>query len=170
MFCFQPIEDKMLTYENCGSRSEFYVIDRKKKIGFKTFDSKQSALEAIETQEFLSKFDLAPRVYSKVKRRRYNNKITGWGFDTEIAKVIGCGGNCCGCDECTHLYDKYNPKIDQLVSDIENYGYDFYDAHLGNVGFVYRNRKKILVCIDTGYESVGNGSSYSDCSCSACRS
>jgi hypothetical protein len=159
----------MLTYENRGSRSEFFIIDKKKKLGFKTFDNKYDAKYALETQSYLSKFNLAPEVYSRVKRRRHKNKITGWGFDTEIAKTIGCSGNVCNCEnnECDTLYSKYSPKIDILVDAILEYGYEFCDTHLGNVGFIYRNRKKILVCIDTGPESIV-GTDNDMCDCSYC--
>lgn len=160
----------MLTYKSRGSRSRFYIIDKKKKLGFKTFETKHAAEYAYDIQCELAKHDLAPKVKSVIKRHKYKGKITGWGFDTEIATMLGCGGNDCECGECGDIEEDYNEKICNLCDDIEKIGLSFYDYHIGNVGIVYRNRKRVLVCIDTGRESVGREVDNSDdCSCSACQ-
>lgn len=163
-----------LQYANCGSRSDFFIV--KEGVGFKTFDSKDGAEYAHETQTILSKYDFAPKVLSRIKRMRYNGSLTGWGFETEIAEMIGCGGNDCGCGECNYIYKRYERRIANLGKRIDaKTGLEFIDGHIGNVGIIIRRGRRRLVCIDTGRESVMNDESnydedsYSDCSCSVCR-
>ena len=62
-------------------------------------------------------------------------------------------------------------RIEKLSSKIEEVGYSFVDNHIDNVGYIRRRGRKVLVCIDTGYESVFNdGGDYDGgCSCSACQ-
>ncbi len=153
-----------LQYANCGSRSDFYII--KEGVGFKTFDSKDGAEYAHHIQTMLSRYDFAPKVLSRVKRMRYNGSLTGWGFETEVAEMIGCGGNDCGCGECDDLHDRYSNRIANLCDRIENKtGLAFADNHIGNVGIIIRRGHRRLVCIDTGEESVRGEDCYSDCSC-----
>lgn len=158
-----------LSYANCGSRSDFFIV--KNGVGFKTFESKNSAEYAHKTQTILSKYDFSPKVLSRVKRMRYNRKLTGWGFETEIAEMIGCGGNDCGCGECDDIYERYTKRISNLAERIDaKTGLEFMDNHIGNVGIIIRRGRRRLVCIDTGRESVSDGNNYDDdCSCSACR-
>ena len=153
-----------LQYSNCGSRSEFYIV--KEGVGFKTFESKDDATYAHYIQSILSQNDFAPKVLSRVKRMRYNRKLTGWGFETEVAEMLGCGGNECGCGECDLLYDRYIKRIGNLCDRIENKtGLSFADNHIGNVGIIIRRGHRRLVCIDTGEESVRGEDCYSNCSC-----
>lgn len=168
-------------YANSGSRSAFFIIDDGR--GFKEFESHEDAAYARAVQEKLAVFNLAPNVLSEVgKIRIFGKELSRWGFMTEIAEMIGCGGNECGCGECNDLCDRYQPKINRLVREVFNKtDCDFMDNHIGNVGLITRKGKKKLVCIDTGSESVydadleaeyiGSYDSYSDgcCSCTVCR-
>jgi hypothetical protein len=143
------------SYENRGSRSAFYVIDNKR--GFKEFDDKNEAVYAHNVQSKLSYVDLAPDVLSQIgKIRKSDGSLSKWGYITEIAEIIGCGGNECSCGECDEdYYDMYEDKIQDLTDNMLRIaGIEFMDNHIGNVGFVRRNRKKVLVCIDFGSESV----------------
>jgi hypothetical protein len=143
------------SYENCGSRSAFYVIDRKR--GFKEFSDKDEAVYAHTVQDKLSTYDMAPYVLSQVgKIRKNNGELSDWGYITEIAETIGCGGNECSCGECDEdYYFSYSDQIEDLTANMLRIaGVEFMDGHIGNVGFVRRNRKKVLVCIDFGQESV----------------
>ena len=169
-----------VSYVNGGSRTAFYKLDNAR--GFKEFDNIEEAEYAYETQCSLSKYNLAPKVMSDIGRIRMpknlnERKLSGWGYITEIAEVIGCGGNECDCGECEDIFDGMMRKVNNLINKIDNAGYYFIDAHVGNVGYVKRKGKKVLVCIDTGEESVStNNDSYSDededsmhCSCYACQ-
>jgi hypothetical protein len=142
-------------YENCGSRSAFYVIDNKR--GFKEFDDKEDAVYAHTLQSKLSDYNMAPYVMSQVGKIRHSNgDLSGWGYITEIAETIGCGGNECSCGECDEdTYYMYESQIVLLSRKMMmEAGVEFIDSHIGNVGFIRRNRKKVLVCIDFGRESV----------------
>jgi hypothetical protein len=144
-------------YNNCGSRSKFYTLEDKKNKGFKTFIKKEHAEQAREVQIELAKYDLAPRVYSEVGRIRIGKnkkQFSDWGYVTEIAILPGCGGNDCECGNCGDLESDLNDEICDLTDGIESLGYYFPDNHIGNVGYVRRKGRKVLVCIDTGYESV----------------
>ena len=101
---------------------------------------------------------------------------TQWGFMTEIAEMVGCGGNDCACGECDDVYEEMYPSIRRLHKKLEKVGVDFGDDHIGNVGYIRRRGRKVLVCIDTGEESVHDDEyarEYSDyeedCSCSYCQ-
>ena len=168
------------TYVNEGSRSQFYQLDDKR--GFKEFDDIDAAEYARTVQYRLAQYNLAPMVLSEVGRirnpdKQSNRKFTGWGFITEIAEMIGCGGNECDCGECEEVYDRMYRKVNNLRAKISNTGYEFMDAHPGNVGYVKRKGKKVLVCIDTGAESVSDDDIYDDdadedcisCNCSMCQ-
>jgi hypothetical protein len=164
-------------YENAGSTSAFYVIDNKR--GFKEFCGKYEAEYAHSVQSKLETYDMAPYVLSQVgKIRKSNGDLSDWGYITEIAKVIGCGGNLCNCGECDDdLQFMYDKKICKLAHEMMyTAGVEFMDAHIGNVGFVRRNGKKVLVCIDFGTESVCDEDCSidpydddHDCSCIVCQ-
>lgn len=142
-------------YDNNGSRSTFYVIDNER--GFKDFESKEDAEYAHYVQSKLATYNLAPRVLSDIGKIRHRDslELSGWGYITEIAEMIGCGGNDCCCGECDgDLPFIYKNKIGKLIGKIEKLDMEFMDAHIGNVGYVKRNGKKVLVCIDCGQESV----------------
>jgi hypothetical protein len=166
-----------VSYVNGGSRTAFYQLDDNR--GFKEFACLEDAEYAYQVQDTLARSNLAPKVLSEIGRIRMpknlsDKKLSGWGYITEIAEVIGCGGNECDCGECEDLYDNMQRKVDNLINKISDAGYNFADAHVGNVGYVKRKGRKILVCIDTGEESVFDESGYqsdyeSGCSCSYCQ-
>lgn len=167
-----------LSYADSGSKSSFYYIDEKR--GFKEFEDKEDAEYARETQIALAKYNLAPKVLSEVGRIRlpensiYDEQFSGWGYITETAEMLGCGGSECACGECDDLYDRMHRRINNLTNKIEEVGYNFVDNHIGNVGYVRRRGRKVLVCIDTGSESVfddtdGNYDNEEECSCYQCQ-
>jgi hypothetical protein len=163
-------------YENAGSMSAFYVIDNKR--GFKEFSGQYEAEYAHSVQSKLEDYNMAPYVLSQVgKIRKSNGDLSDWGYITEIAQTIGCGGNECSCGECDDLQFMYDKKICKLAHKMMyTAGVEFMDSHIGNVGFVRRNGKKVLVCIDFGTESVCdedcNIDPYDDdedCNCLVCQ-
>jgi hypothetical protein len=156
-------------FASAGSRSMFYIIDNKR--GFKTFDTYEDAEYAHNVQCELAKHNLAPLVYSDVVRRIVD-KHKSWGFETEIAEMLGCGGNDCDCGKCEDIWESKSRSINNLCKKMEEIGFHFADNHVGNIGYVKRNGRRKLVCIDTGCESVNSDyDSYEDevCSCTACR-
>jgi len=167
------------TYMDAGSRSQFFTIDNER--GFKEFDTKSDAIRARKTQLALAAYNCAPKVLSEVGKIRMRENIsydeTGfsrWGFITELAEIIECGGNDCECGDCEDVYDNMYPKIKRLHKKIESLGYHFADDHIGNIGYVVRRGRNVLVCIDTGresvYEDMAGDLDYDDhCSCTACR-
>lgn len=150
-----------------GSASSFYKLKGKKNRGFKLFPSKDCAEIAHTNQVELSMYDLAPYVYSQVGRvRKSGGSLTGWGFITEMADLICCSGNDCYCCDRASIEDDYEYEIGNLTDEMEQHGFIFGDNHAGNVGFVQRNGRDVMVCIDTGDESVVN---ENRCYCITCR-
>lgn len=147
-----------------GSRSDFYVIDKTR--GFKTFCDMYDAEYARNVQIMLSRLNLAPNVLSEIGRIRVCDRLSEWGYITELAEILSCNHwtkspLCPKCEK--KCYKKYNKKISELADSIYSHtGYEFIDDHFGNVGFIVRDTKKILVCIDTGRESVSNGEGYNE--------
>jgi hypothetical protein len=137
-----------------GGSAEFYHIKEHKNLGFKQFRSKRSATNAYNKQKLLSKYNLAPKVIGKVCKLQIEianfagenytyTDSTGWGYVTEKAKVL---------DE--KVMKKRLKNIQNLVQTIENKTrLRFWDCHYWNVGYIKRNNKAKLVCIDTGKES-----------------
>lgn len=140
-------------YNNCGSRASFYVIDDER--GFKEFETEEDAQYAHYVQNKLADNNLAPRVLSDIGKIRFRQDmvLSNWGYITEIAEMMCCGGNE-GCEYCEDIYDSKYKQVHRLTSKIYDLGMEFMDAHVGNVGYVKRNGKKVLVCIDCGKESV----------------
>lgn len=154
-------------YETQGSMSTFYVIDNKR--GFKEFSDKYEAEHAHSVQSKLETYNMAPYVLSQVgKIRNSNGELSDWGYITEIAETIGCGGNSCSCGECEdNLEFSHDNQINNLsYRMINKAGVEFIDSHIGNVGFVRRKGRRVMVCIDFGTESVCD-EDYS-CDCSEC--
>lgn len=191
-------------FSDSGSRNSFYTI-KSSKYGFKSFPSKNLANFSHAVQSRLSDNDLAPRVYSDVGKIRIEqqmwvgfqngehifrteNVLSDWGYLTEIAQPYYCPND----DEyecADHCYyeggcKNYN-KIHDLVERIEECGIQYTDCHNGNLGWVIRKKKRVLVVIDIGRESIGDydnslypyadvcdeydGNGYEHCSCTACR-
>jgi hypothetical protein len=192
-------------YTDGGSRNSFYTIEGSK-YGFKSFPNKDLARFAHSVQDRLSKSNLAPFVYSQVGRIRIpeyistkegpvktHDILSNWGYLTEIAKYYECanyGDEDYECDE--HCYYEGNcknyDKICNLFNAVSDLGVEYSDGHNGNLGWVIRNRKKTLVIIDLGRESIGDYdrgiypnvdeygeydeygyNNYDHCSCTACR-
>jgi hypothetical protein len=130
-----------------GGCAEFYWIKEDKNLGFKQFGSKKSATIAYNKQKLLSKFDLAPKVIGKITKLKYEwGDDTNWGYVTERAKIL---------DE--NVMKKRLRDIQNLVENIENKTrLRFWDCHYWNVGYIKRNNKAKLVCIDTGPESFSS--------------
>ena len=130
-----------------GGCAEFYWIKEDKTLGFKQFGSKKTAIIAYNKQKLLSKFDLAPKVIGKITKLKYEwGDDTDWGYVTERARIL---------DE--KVMKKRLRDIQNLVETIEDKTrLRFWDCHYWNVGYVKRNNKAKLVCIDTGPESFSN--------------
>jgi hypothetical protein len=137
-----------------GGSAEFYNIKENKNLGFKQFRNKRSATNSYNKQKLLSKYGLAPKVHGKVCKLEIEVTVggygdysytdhTNWGYVTEKAKIL---------DE--NVMKKRLRDIQNLVETIENKTrLRFWDCHYWNVGYVKRNNKAKLVCIDTGAES-----------------
>ena len=116
---------------------------------FKEFRNKKKASEAYSFQKKLAKFDLSPKVFGKVCKLNFAKEdgvifydTSDWGYITECAKT-------CKANSAIKMSD-----IQALVDEIqEKTGLKFWDCHWYNVGLVKRNKKKKVVCIDTGKES-----------------
>ena len=180
-------------YANSGSQNSFYKV-KGKPYGFKSFPNQSLATFAHAVQNYLAPC-LAPKVFGPVCRIRIPNYfvkppnyttitkmvLSNWGYLTEIAKPFicqtpECEGACLdsGCD-CQH----YSEIVD-LLDNMMEMGVEYGDAHEDNFGYVIRNRKKILVPIDFGRESIGymdndmfpevcwDGAEDMDCDCTRC--
>jgi hypothetical protein len=166
-------------YENAGSSSAFYFIDNKR--GFKEFSGQYEADYAHSVQSKLETYNMAPYVLSQVGKIRMNNgDLSCWGYITEIAETIGCGGNSCSCGDCDDTLEfSYENQISNLAYRMmKKAGVEFMDCHIGNVGFVRRKGRRVMVCIDFGTESVCDEDAtdlyvddddYDDCGCIICQ-
>ena len=131
-----------------GGYCQVYPIKNHKNLVFKEFRNKKRANEAHSVQKKLAKFDLAPKIFSKVCKLKFaaeegiffdNN--SDWGYVIEKASPVKHD-------------DVTMENIQYLVEDIkEKTGLKFWDCHWYNVGLVKRNKKNKVVCIDTGKES-----------------
>lgn len=145
-----------------GTFTTFYRLKNRKTIGFKDFESKKLAQDAYDIQKSLAAYDLAPKVYGKVRKIDYFDHLdikrrSNWGYITEVAETIDDSEY--NNDE--ELHDNIRVEIDNLTDEMEMFvGISFYDCHFGNVGYVNRNGKKVLVCIDTGEESFSGRYAY----------
>lgn len=131
-----------------GGYSQFYPVLEDDSLGFKEFYTKTNAVKAHRIQKKLSKFDLAPQVYTPVCRLLMVDgedssfsQLSDWGYVTEIASH--------------KRFSKRNLKqIQSLVEKIhEKTSLKFWDCHYDNIGLIRRKGKQRLVCIDTGKES-----------------
>ena len=131
-----------------GGYCQVYPIKNQDNWVFKEFKGKKKAQQSYKYQKILSKFDLAPQIYSKICQLKFAEddglsfiEPSDWGYITERAYPI-----------------KHNSvsmkQIQSLVDNIhEKTGLKFWDCHWYNVGSIVRSSKKTLVCIDTGIES-----------------
>jgi len=144
-----------------GSFTTFYKLKGRKTIGFKDFGNKDDATESMENQRMLAKYDLAPKVYGKVRKIDWVDDEgvkhrSGWGFITEIAKTIDD-------DDYEGQYDSeyFRDSVDSLTYNIQmELGMSFGDCHSRNVGWVKRGGEDVMVCIDTGKESFSGYYQY----------
>jgi len=155
-------------HRGAGCASYFYRMKNSRR-GFKAFDCYEAAYIAHYNQSKLADLDLAPRVYSEVGRVRIGNtkKLSKWGYITEIAELICCAGNSCYCCDREDIEDQLQNEIECLTDEMADHGFYFPDNHSGNVGYIKRRGQKILVCIDTGDESVQ--SDDGPCFCIQCK-
>jgi hypothetical protein len=115
---------------------------------FKQFVSKKKATEALKYHKILSKYDLAPKIYSNICKLEYGpcsyislDEQSSWGYVTEKATPVNHD-------------NKTMILLQDLVEKIqEKTKFKFWDCHWYNIGFVKRGKRKKLVCIDTGKES-----------------
>lgn len=145
-----------------GSFTTFYKIKGRKTIGFKDFGNKEDAIDSMENQRLLAEYDLAPRVYGKVRKIDWidddgKKRRSGWGYVTEIATTVDD-------EEGEGKYfddEQFRDDVDDLIykMDIE-LGICFGDSHSRNVGWVKRGKREVLVCIDTGRESFSGEYCY----------
>lgn len=145
-----------------GGSCQFYPIKNEKNLGFKEFGSKQKAVYAYKIQRKLSRYDLAPKLFTTITKlgfakdcNGWTPEVSDWGFVTEIAKPV--------------KFSTKNDKlrlIQRLVEDIfEKTKLKFWDCHFDNIGLVKRKNRNKLVCIDTGKESfsgLSNAWGFSD--------
>lgn len=192
-------------YTDGGSRNSFYTI-KDSKYGFKEFPNKDLAMFSYVVQKKLSEHNLAPYVHSQLGRisipeytytkegkTKTQDILSGWGYLTEVAQFYECANRDTEyeCDD--HCYYEGNcknyDKISALFDMASKLGIEYSDGHNGNLGWVRRNRKKTLVIIDLGHESIGdydsriypnvddngyygnyaNYNNHSGCSCTGCR-
>lgn len=132
-----------------GGYCQVYPIKDKSNWVFKEFKNKRKAQESYKYQKILSKFDLAPQIYSKITKLQFAeddgwkpDEPSDWGYITELAKTYEAN-------------TKIKPaSIQDLVNKIyDKTGLKFWDCHWYNVGIVQRFDGPKLVCIDTGKES-----------------
>jgi len=131
-----------------GGYCQFYPIKNHPNLGFKEFRNKRDATKAYSNQKLLSKFDLAPKLYSKVCKLNFAEEqdiilvdtINDWGYVTEIAKS---GGKVSSLQQLQKLVDSIYEKTKL----------EFWHCHWENIGLITREGRNKLVCIDTGKES-----------------
>jgi hypothetical protein len=131
-------------------------------MGFKDFESKGEAIYAMKNQSMLAACDLAPRVYSDVRKIDYLDdcgvkRRSNWGFVTEIAKTIDDEDYEARYDDDGNFHD----SVSNLIFEMKNKcDINFGDSHSRNVGWVKRGKEEVLVCIDTGRESFSGEYRY----------
>ena len=128
-----------------GGYCALYSINDHSNKAFKEFISKSRAEYARKIQIKLSRYNLAPKVFSKLCKLKYETLFptqkSGWGYITEKALPANHTKN-------TMIL------LQDLVEKIEiKTKLKFWDCHWHNIGFVKRGKYKKLVCIDTGEES-----------------
>jgi hypothetical protein len=131
-----------------GGFCNVHEIVGHKDIVFKEFGNKKTAIESYKYQKLLTRFDLAPKIYSKICKLDYApygfysiDEPSSWGYVTEKALPVN------------HT-KKTMVLLQELVENIAiKTKLKFWDCHWYNIGFLKRGRSKKLVCIDTGKES-----------------
>lgn len=142
----------LFSYNDNGGYCTFYCISNSNQLAFKEFISKSRAEYARKIQIRLSRFNLAPKVLSKLCKVKYEillpGRKSGWGYITEVAKTIK--------KDSVPL-----SKIQKLVDKIQlKTKLKFWDCHSDNLGYIIREKKQCLVCIDTGKETWAGDANY----------
>ena len=138
-------------YSEDGGYCTLFKVSGQPLLGFKSFISKSRAKYARKIQIKLSKYDLAPKVCSELCRMGYEPffpyQVSGWGYITELAKPSNI--------------NIQSWKIQKLVESIyDKTRLKFWDCHSANIGYIIREGKKKLVCIDTGKETWDGYANY----------
>lgn len=144
-----------------GGYCQVYPIKDHKNLVFKEFRNKKKAVEALSYQKKLAKFDLAPKVYTNVCKLDFAkepdilfDQTSDWGYVTEYAKIHKANTSI--------TMEQIQDLVDEIL---EKTGLKFWDCHWYNIGTIKRNKKKKVVCIDTGKESfsgMSNAWGYSE--------
>jgi hypothetical protein len=136
-----------------GGSCDFLPIRGHKDLGFKNFKNKAKAKTAWSFQSKLSKFNLAPKLYSGICKIPYSydlellkywnpkDTVTEWGFVTQKAEML---------DETDQPLIKLQNLVDAIY---KHTSIKFWDCHWTNVGYIKHRGRNKLVCIDTGEES-----------------
>ena len=140
------------THHDQGGYCAFYRIFNSKNLAFKEFISKSKAEYARKIQLKLSKYNLAPKICSKLCKVKYEKifpgQKSGWGYITEIVKIV-------------EKNSVSLSKVQKLVDNIyDKTKLKFWDCHWDNIGYIRVGDKKQLVCIDTGKETWEGHSNY----------
>lgn len=137
--------------ELIGQGGECYVWRTKDGI-FKEYQTKSEAEGAYYWQWELSRWNLAPEVYTRVKRIRIDGELSGWGYYTEQALTFT--------DDEVELYlddlyhDDIDAEIDEINARVEDlFEHEYTDFHIQNYGYIERNGELVLVIIDTTLRS-----------------
>lgn len=120
---------------------------------FKEYDSKPDAKSARDMQIKLSYYDLAPEVYSAVKKiREVDGRWSGWGYYCEEAECFDEDTVDMWSDGDTEEELEYErEEVDDKLWAI--LGWEYTDFHIGNYGYVTRGDTKVLVIVDTTVRS-----------------
>ena len=138
-------------YSDNGGYCTLFKLVNEPSLGFKEFISKARAKYARNIQIKLSRFNLAPKVHSKLCKMTYEGffpgKRSGWGYVTELAKTGNKKVRLCHIQRLVDtIYDRTKLK--------------FWDCHWANLGYIIRKGKRKLVCIDTGKETWDGYANY----------
>lgn len=144
-------------YKTCGSRSSFFVINRRK--GFKTFATQREAELARSYQVILADRGYAPRVCSEVGKiavgsDAITNKpiLSEWGYIVQKVRTLGCSDSSggCDCERCDCARYDWEDTIGEVCEMAENdTGIRIGDRHIGNFGLMDGR----LLVLDTGIET-----------------
>lgn len=133
--------------QSVGGGSECVVFKTDKGI-LKCYESKSDAQSACTLQQQLSYFDLAPEVYTNARRHQLDHGKF-WGYYSEEAELLPE----CECDEvdsCSAC-DTTKEARDEVIEAIQYWtGLEYTDFHAGNFGYILREGRRCMVCIDTG--------------------
>jgi hypothetical protein len=134
-----------------GGECNVYLTE---KGAFKEYNTKADAKSAREMQIELSYYDLAPEVYSAVKKiRKLDGRWSGWGYYCEEAECFSEVYREAYLDgEIENMAFEY--EKDSIDYRLMGYlGLEYSDFHIGNYGYIERDGDKLLVIVDTGVNS-----------------